>query len=86
MVGMGVANVRGVKAKHHATITLGKDSFSMMNPPTAHEFLVDKGGRKWKIGGSNYGIVLRDSGECHPEFVSGMSMLAFVQWINDQQS
>lgn len=66
------------------TIQVGQQQFSMMNPPNDHD-ICTVAGRTWKIGRNYQGlIVLRDSGECHPEFVNGMDMSTFVWWINSQ--
>lgn len=70
------------------TIRLGKDSVSMLNPPTAG-LVYDREGRKWNIKRNGQGmIVLRPdfSGyQAHPDFVPlGMSLEQFCWWINQQ--
>lgn len=64
-------------------IMLGRDVFSMLNPPD--KSFLNEFGKLWKIGRNGSGsIVLRAQGECHPQFINGMGMGEFVEWINGQ--
>lgn len=71
--------------KHGAAIVLGRDQFSMLNPPD-HELLLE-GEKLWRVGRAwNGSIALRDGVECHPFFrQNDVFMAEFVQWINDQK-
>ena len=62
-------------------LILGHNQCSMLNCP--NDGTVFDGEKTWNIGRNASGlVVLRCNGGCHPDFINGMSMLDFVQWIN----
>lgn len=65
-------------------VRIGKDQVSLLNPP--NEGVVIQAGAEWQIRRNSYGkIVLRKSPtEPHPEFLDGMYIDEFCQWINMQ--
>lgn len=66
------------------SIKLGATTVSMMNPPNEGE-VIDNNNTIWKIGRNSQGmIVLRQSGNCHPDFLGGLSMRDFCEWINSK--
>jgi hypothetical protein len=67
------------------TIILGQTTVSMMNPP--NEGFVVAGETSWVIARDYRGlIVLRipETGVAHLDFLEGMYMAEFCQWINIQ--
>lgn len=65
-------------------IEIGKTQVSLLDPPNDGT-VRDVGGKVWNIGRNCDGaIVLRSSGVAHPEFLGGMYLAEFCQWVNEQ--
>jgi hypothetical protein len=70
-------------------IILGKTEVSLLNPPNEGWLMIGEDNlKKWtwfKIGRNSSGlIVLRNNGDCHPEFRDGMDLQTFCDWINSK--
>jgi hypothetical protein len=64
-------------------IRLGKYEASLLNPP--NDGVVDDGTQAWKISRNGSGMItLRANGCTHPQFLDGMDMRQFCEWINSQ--
>jgi hypothetical protein len=78
--------------RRNMKIILGKSEACLIDPPNNGEVIEHPSNpfsnppiasRHWKIGRNGSGlIVLRDNSETHPQFMAGMDLRSFCEWIN----